>query len=116
MPFKDMEKRREYQREYMRRWYRKNKEKHIVYVRNRDKKIKDWLQDYKKTLECEECGENHPACLDFHHIDPSQKSFSLGRINKFLSKQLIKDEIAKCRVLCSNCHRKKHWNERNGKD
>ena len=116
MPFKDKEKRREYQRRYMRKWYRENKEKHIAYVRNRDKKIKDWLKDYKKTLECEECGENHPACLDFHHIDPSKKSFSLGRINKFLCKKLIKEEIAKCSVLCANCHRKKHWNERNGKD
>lgn len=75
MPFKDKDKRREYQREYMRKWYKENKAKHISYVRKRDKKIKDWLKDYKKTLQCEECGENHPACLDFHHIDPSKKVF-----------------------------------------
>ena len=113
MPIKDIEKRREYQKEYMRQWYQKNKAKHISYVRNRDKKIKQWLKDYKKTLECEECGENHPACLDFHHTDPQEKEFAMGRVNKFLSIKLLQDEIAKCRVLCSNCHRKKHWNERN---
>ena len=50
MPLKDREKRREYHKEYMRKWYVKNKPKHIAYVRNRDKKIKDWLKDYKKSL------------------------------------------------------------------
>ena len=49
MPYKDQEKRRAYQKEYMRKWYRENKEKHISYVRNRDKKIKLWLKEYKKT-------------------------------------------------------------------
>jgi hypothetical protein len=39
MPYKDPEKRREYQREYMRGWYRNNKAIHIAYVRNRDMKI-----------------------------------------------------------------------------
>lgn len=46
MPLKDPEKRREYQKEYMRKWYEKNKEKHIRYVRNRDRKILGWLKDY----------------------------------------------------------------------
>jgi 5-methylcytosine-specific restriction endonuclease McrA len=93
----------------MRNWYQENKEKHIVYVRNRDKKIKLWLKEYKKTLKCEECGENHPACLDFHHINPKEKKFAIGRIKDFLSWRGLKEEIAKCRVLCANCHRKKHY-------
>jgi hypothetical protein len=112
MPYKDKEKRREYRKEYMRKWYQQNKAKHITYVRNRDKKIKDWLKEYKSSLSCENCGENHPACLDFHHIDPKEKDFALGRINKFLSIKLLQNEIAKCRVLCANCHRKEHYNQK----
>ena len=112
MPYKDKEKRREYQKEYMRKWYEKNKARHIGYVRNRDKKIKNWLKEYKSSLSCEKCGENHPACLDFHHINPSEKSFALGRINKFLSIKLLQDEIAKCKVLCANCHRKEHYEQK----
>jgi hypothetical protein len=95
MPYKDDAKRREYQKEYMRKWYEKNKAKHISYVRNRDKKIKDWLKEYKSSLNCEKCGENHPACLDFHHINPSEKSFALGRVNKFLSIKLLQIAIGK---------------------
>lgn len=111
MPLKDKEKRRQYQREYMRRWYQENKGRHIGYVRNREKKIKAWLKEYKQTLRCEVCGENHPACLDFHHIDSNDKKFAIGRLKHYLSMKLLKTEIEKCKVLCANCHRKYHWND-----
>jgi hypothetical protein len=83
MPIKDQEKRREYQREYMRKWYEQNKAKHISYVRARDKKMLAWLKEYKSSLGCEKCGENHPACLEFHHINPKEKKFSLGRAKSY---------------------------------
>jgi len=113
MPFKDPEKRREYQRAYMRNWYQKNKAKHISYVRNRAGRIEAWLKEYKSSLSCLECGESHPACLEFHHLNPEDKKFSIGRKERRKSLKSLKDEIAKCRVLCANCHRKEHWNQRN---
>ncbi len=112
MPYKDVKKRREYQREYMQRWYLENKAKHISYVRNRDMRMQIWFKGYKSTLMCEICGENHPACLDFHHIDPREKKFSVSTRRDRPSMEALKAEIAKCRVLCSNCHRKEHWQER----
>ena len=112
MPLKDKEKRREYQREYMRHWYQANKAKHIAYVRARDRRIEEWLKQYKLTLSCGVCGENHPACLDFHHINPQEKKFTIGRQERFITLRSLQEEIAKCRVLCSNCHRKEHWQQR----
>lgn len=109
MPFKDIEKKRAYQREYKRKWYKENKLKHIGYVRNRDTKIDIWFRAYKQTLSCENCGENHPACLEFHHLDPSQKKFSVSTRRDRPSLEKLKEEIAKCRVLCANCHRKEHY-------
>ena len=111
MPIKDPEIRREHHREYMRGWYQKNKAKHISYVRKRDRRIGEWFKEYKKSLSCESCGENHPACLDFHHERPEDKKFDLGRPRNRSSFKVLKAEIAKCRVLCSNCHRKEHWNQ-----
>src|SRR5205085_9755519 len=61
--------------------------------------------EYKESLGCEVCGETHPACLEFHHINPKEKRFSVGRLNDYLSVRLMKSEIAKCRLLCANCHR-----------
>ena len=112
MPLKDIEKRREYNRKYMRGWYERNKAIHISYVRKRDRKVRVWLKEYKKNLKCEKCDETHPACLEFHHKNPKEKKFEIGRGHK-ASMRLLTTEIAKCRVLCANCHRKEHWSERN---
>jgi hypothetical protein len=74
---------------------------------------KEWFFDYKKNLACMECGANHPAVLDFHHTDPSQKIADIAKmVAQLLSKDTIKKEIDKCVVLCANCHRVQHWNLR----
>lgn len=60
---------------------------------------------------CVACGENDFRCLDFHHVDPTTKSFTIGvGVHQMKAKpiQVFKDEIAKCVVLCVNCHRKHH--------
>ena len=61
---------------------------------------------------CIRCGETHPACLDFHHRDgKTTKEGNIAEIRRF-SYARIYAEIAKCDVLCANCHRKHHWGER----
>lgn len=68
-----------------------------------------WFSDYKKTLKCERCPENHPACLDFHHRDPKTKLFKVGgAAPSGMPQAKVMAEIAKCAVLCANCHRKEH--------
>ena len=71
----------------------------------------EWFREYKKTLKCELCGENHPATLDFNHRNPSEKEFNVGEMVAVQGKARILKEIAKCQILCSNCHRIYHWNE-----
>ena len=68
------------------------------------------IEDSVTPLKCEMCGENHPACLDFHHKDKKDKSFNVAIMaSSGYSIEKIKEEIAKCIVLCSNCHRKEHY-------
>jgi hypothetical protein len=112
MPCKDPEKRRAYQSLYKRRWYQENKAKHISYVRKREVEMETWFRGYKETLSCEICSENHPACLDFHHINPSRKKFSVSAKRDRPSLKQLQQEIAKCQVLCANCHRKEHYKQR----
>lgn len=107
MPYKDKQKQKEAQRQY----YERNKNKVNERSQQRKNKTRRFIEEYKKTLECMLCGENHPACLEFHHRDPLTKSYDISdmardvrNINKVL------EEIAKCDVLCSNCHKKLHCN------
>lgn len=74
-----------------------------------DKSFNSFLKKYKHTHKCILCGENADCCLEFHHIIPKEKSFSLRSINesKYSKEELIK-EVNKTCLLCSNCHRKLH--------
>lgn len=110
MPYKDRQKRIEYKRRWNKEYYRKHKKQEIERVRKRKTRIKEWLKNYKKELSCSKCGENHPACLEFHHLDKTKKDFIISGVvqKKGYSKTKIMSEIEKCIVLCANCHKKLH--------
>lgn len=74
-------------------------------VARRIKRVRDWQNSLKTP--CIVCGEKEPVCIDWHHIDPKTKSFTIGA-SFSKAKKLILAEIQKCVCLCSNCHRKVH--------
>ena len=58
------------------------------------------------------CGfDSFQEGLDFHHVNPEEKSFSFGpqAPTKALEKQL--EELRKCILVCANCHRGIHANK-----
>jgi len=63
---------------------------------------------------CIQCGEKRLECLDFHHRDRTTKLGHIGEFRKFGIRRLLA-EIAKCDVLCANCHRTFHKVERDQK-
>ena len=98
-------------------WYSKdkNKAKTILDAGNRKKDLALFVLEIKNNSFCKECGENHISTLDFHHRDSSEKDFDISLMAGLgKSKKLILEEIEKCDVLCSNCHRKLHYNIKNG--
>lgn len=70
-----------------------------------------WFRSLKAGLKCIRCGFDNPAALDFHHRDASQKLFTISGRVRSTSRENIIQEIAKCDVLCSNCHRIEHYDE-----
>lgn len=92
------------------RWFQNHKEQQRACVQTRRKKIHEWYFALKATLVCSKCGENHPACLEFHHRDSKEKEVGIAIcVRQGWSQKRILEEMAKCDVLCSNCHRKHHW-------
>lgn len=60
---------------------------------------------------CAICGKMfEDCCYDFHHIEPSEKDFNIssGNTNGARDWLRIRDELKKCALLCSNCHRLVH--------
>ena len=89
---------------------KRDKEKHKKYVmRRRDERKAIVVEHFGD--KCNDCGGTFPhCCYDFHHTDPANKSFEIaprldGNINT------IMEEAKKCIMLCSNCHRIRHYKE-----
>lgn len=94
---------------YKRKYYLANAEKIKAASKKFSQELAVWFREYKATLSCIKCGESHPATLDFHHRDPNEKEIGVAQyMRKGWGKNRIMEEVAKCDVLCANCHRKLH--------
>ena len=75
-----------------------------------NRNIKNYYEDIKRNEGCEMCGiveDNFPSMFVFDHTDVGRKH-KIGNIATMISngasKQIIDEELTKCRVLCANCH------------
>lgn len=61
----------------------------------------------KRGGKCERCGyDAYLGALDFHHIDPNKKDFTIGNRDYRLEDCI--NESKKCILICANCHREVH--------
>lgn len=111
MPYKDPELRKAKHKEYSRKYYEANKDKHKALTKaNRAVGKARWIL-FKSSLKCTKCGFDHPAALDFHHIDPSEKENIVSNLVSSGCFAAAMEEVQKCIVLCANCHRIHHHEE-----
>lgn len=74
----------------------------------RQRKLKQDAIDYKGGG-CQVCGyDKYNGALEFHHLDPNEKDFSIGELKKTNINEKIKKELDKCILVCANCHREIH--------
>ncbi len=102
-------KNKEDQAKASRRHYEANREKMIAralkYKREINQQIRDYTNVLKSSTPCTDCGNKYPFyVMDFDHIS-NDKEFTIGRSSKRTSLDRLKKEIAKCEIVCANCHR-----------
>jgi transposase len=80
-------------------------------LRCRQERVSEWRRRVKRTLiqeaggRCRVCGYDQcAAALQFHHVDPAEKSFELSHNGVARNSALARAEAAKCVLLCANCH------------
>lgn len=64
-----------------------------------------YVVDYLSQHPCADCGEEDVLVLEFDHLRDKSFSIPWGIRNKPWTEVL--EEIAKCEVVCSNCHRRR---------
>jgi hypothetical protein len=111
MPFKDPETRKAYHKEQSRKYYLANKEKVVARSKATRAVGKARWDTFKRTLKCTKCGFDHPAALDFHHVDPIEKENLVSKLVSNGCFAAAMEEVQKCIVLCANCHRIVHYEE-----
>jgi len=111
MPYKDPEKRKAYHKEQGHKYYLANKEKVLAGVKINRAIGKARWDTFKRTLKCTKCEQNHPAALDFHHTNPSEKENLVSKLVSNGCFAAAMEEVQKCIVLCANCHRIHHYEE-----
>ncbi len=79
------------------------------------KALKAWMVELKAAA-CTDCGGCFPTCcMDFDHRAGTVKAYNVGSMfAHHYSRDLIAVEIAKCDLVCSNCHRIRTRDRRTG--
>ena len=97
---------------YQHRYYRLDADKKKAKARERHRLHREYVDFVKIVMGgCSRCDETDPACLDFPHRDPASKHRSVSYMVNYSRERLLA-EIDKCDLLCCNCHRKQHRDER----
>lgn len=63
-----------------------------------------------KQRPCIDCGGKFPdVAMDFDHVR-GEKLFNIGQaVHHDMAWQRLLDEVAKCDIVCANCHRIRSW-------
>jgi len=68
-------------------------------------KIEAYVGDIFRNTSCHDCGVKNIIVLQFDHRDPSEKTYDISRlIQSGASLKRIQEEVAKCDIVCANCH------------
>ena len=99
---------REAQRAAERRWYAANKET-VAAKKDRKRRRLRELVRAAKDRPCADCGVRYPFyVMDLDHLG-DDKDMIVSKLVNFGATQRVLDEIAKCEVVCANCHRQRTW-------
>lgn len=77
-------------------------------------RVIDWVTNNYGDTPCIDCGGVFPWCvMDFDHRPGEVKEFGIGRVGHYRTTPTtiarLEKEIAKCDLVCANCHRIRTW-------
>lgn len=97
------------QKAYDADWYRANKAKRQAKVRADRRAHVEWLDSLKQGRPCADCGRSYPPyVMEWDHLPGSVKTLVISDTRRSaFSRKRILEELAKCELVCANCHRER---------
>lgn len=91
------------------------KEKTQRRTAEKKKEVQQMLSQIKEKSGCVDCGQKYKSyILDFDHVN-GKKVANIGQMLNYFSIEDILKEVAKCEIVCSNCHRERTYQRKNNK-
>lgn len=94
---------------YGKEHYAANRQRYVDQARIQKRRLAlertRYLLEFFVTHPCMDCGEKDPVVLEFDHL--RDKLFDICQALPYRNWQSIMDEMAKCEVVCANCHRRR---------
>ncbi len=94
---------------YKQEHYRANRQRYIDQAGRRTRRLAaermEWVVAYLRDHPCVDRGEGDSLVLEFDHL--REKEFNIAKGLRDRPWQSVLDEIAKCAVVCANCHRRR---------
>lgn len=89
-------------------WYWRNRPKALARAKGYREEVKVIVRE-AKAQPCMDCGGEFPyAVMQLHHRDPATKKMDVGTATSVTT---ALKELAKCDVVCANCHMLRHAEE-----
>lgn len=80
--------------------------KHRKNAKERVWALSDKVRKIKSSTACADCGGIFPpVCMDFDHVRGIKRADISYMVQKTYTWTVIEEEIAKCELVCANCHR-----------
>lgn len=119
MPYKNKETGRERHRVYMKEWVKRNRARHQALVSANNRRIKAEMLarlDTIKSVPCADCGGRFdPIAMDFDHVRGAKVGGVSVLVMRGFSWARLMEEVGKCEIVCSNCHRIRTRDRRNSR-
>ncbi len=115
MPYKNIEDRRAASRRHYERNAQAMKDRAMAFKIKQRKDLQLYIRELKEKDPCLDCGVSYPHyVMQFDHVR-GEKLFNIGDFATgplHTTKKKLLEEIAKCEIVCGNCHAARTWTRR----
>jgi hypothetical protein len=109
MPYKSPAKARERNKHYHKKHYDTNRASYVAAVTVRRRELREFVNGLKVGRACADCHKEYPPyVMDFDHRPDTEKVCEVALLaHRGVSRERILEEVAKCDLVCANCHRER---------
>jgi len=92
-------------KEYDAAYHQANRERRALQKKRQLQEFVAWYRGLKEGKPCADCGGVfHSAAMQWDHLPGCDKVADLGTLRGKRSRRRVLEEIAKCELVCANCH------------